>query len=653
MDKKQFDRRLQHLISISNELQQTHGNPSTSSEVLAKMRISPRDRMKDMNLDGAYLKDGRNFRNQREFVQNFVDQCRLLNRGMEPHMTYEQIPSQMVNGDGINIWRLYSSAEQILGCICEIIVASVPVHTTLKNYNTVLDPVILAIGRSAGAVGHFGEGMKVTINRFTDAGYLVYYHTGCTQWSFSYNESRILHAHFTQIPPRPHTTVTIQVPHSIFQTGANLSPIDINEYLTLNPHYQATCEQFWFNKNIILIPIAKITALSASKAPPGQGPDQMAGGIYVRGIQIAKSDHGAAKGTSLGFAINFIGSTDQYEAIGLRRDRDHVNVDKIVQMIRGLLIEGYRGNQDVQDEICRFICSHVEAQPSKGYPKFITAMLHKSQHAQSESSEDVLFSDIVCDFFNRSLRAALGSGNKAVLPYKKGEEKDKDEAEYLQCKASLVSDHLYSLVEPSRHMVTLEKLWASKREDLWKLPEAVPKSEAEKKLVDGLVGTVKKCYFNSPEEEFTIVFKVFPHGNQLLVIDIPVTDDQGKILRKKPKIWIVDYGYLNRTEMVNLASDPADTEFKRRVKHVTNRRSSGEEEFSTLQLMVNSLYFNLRYYQVLHLNATRGKAKCWWLVTFAHEVPHNVAAGHNKQHEFLEEMILQEHMFKLFNKWDN
>ncbi|PRP77152.1 hypothetical protein PROFUN_14587, partial [Planoprotostelium fungivorum] len=867
MDRSQFEHRLNHLVSRATEMQRRDGRSAVSSEALTKMNVFPKDRTKDMNLDGAYLRDGSNFRNQREFVQNFVDQCRLLNQGLEPRMMFEQIPSQLTNTDGLNVWRLYDSASQvsrnsrqllnflqILGSIYETIVAGVPVHTSLNNYNTVLDPVILAMGRSekglssvvskltvagAGAAGHFGEGMKVTINRFTDAGYLVYYHTGCAQWSFSYDENRILHARFDYIEPRPHTTVTIQVPHHIFHVGANLKPIDINEYLTLNPYYQATCHLFWFDKNIILIPIEKITSQRQSHVIPGQGPEMMAGCIYVRGIQVTKSRHGAATGTSSGFAINFIGSTDQYEAIGLRRDRDHIKADRVVQMMRGLLTVGYQDNRTAQDEICRFILQHVEAQPPHdSHPEFVTALRVSYYHFLLGMTPESMFLDTLCD-----VRAALQTGEAAVLPHTKSQEKEKEEAEYLQYKTYLISDVMYSFIEPSRHMVTLEKLWAIKREDLWKLPDGVTKNEAETRVVQGLIETLRKCFTHSSEEEFHVFFKVFPRGNHLLVIDIPHTDVQGKpIFGRKPRSWVIDFQYLSRTEMhrwmevhqatictsdtclcvrkqmvatfleilqkrgiqmgsilVNLldkavqeTQDPADlpgtnrtprrtpqkssephrpasesrpngssgetvtvhqqeeqekrtvedlakaevdlnqllsdtqkqsqsidlagntpnVPFKKRIKHVwieeceeqTKRHwimgregvhhekddVQGQAGLSrcTIECIANfksiiyslaklfdyprhkvhffyedreiigfnqntHLFYNLRYYEALHLKKSRGKAKCWWLVVFAHEVAHNVASGHNKQHEFVEEIILQEHIFKLFNRWDD
>ncbi|PRP73772.1 hypothetical protein PROFUN_16659, partial [Planoprotostelium fungivorum] len=522
MDRSQFEHRLNHLVSRATEMQRRDGRSAVSSEALTKMNVFPKDRTKDMNLDGAYLRDGSNFRNQREFVQNFVDQCRLLNQGLEPRMMFEQIPSQLTNTDGLNVWRLYDSASQvsrnsrqllnflqILGSIYETIVAGVPVHTSLNNYNTVLDPV------------------------------------------------------------------------------------------------------------------------------------------------IRESEDGS------------------------------------------------------------FILQHVEAQPPHdSYPEFVTAL----RVSYYDTREHVL-------------RHSLRTGEAAVLPHTKSQEKEKEEAEYLQYKTYLVSDVMYSFIEPSRHMVTLEKLWAIKREDLWKLPDGVTKNEAETRVVQGLIETLRKCFTHSSEEEFHVFFKVFPRGNHLLVIDIPHTDVQGKpIFGRKPRSWVIDFQYLSRTEMhrwmevqqatictsdtcfcvrkqmvatfleilqkrgiqmgsilVNLldkavqeTQDPADLPEAQRASQSWPNGSSGEtvmvhqqekqekrtvEDLAKAEIDLNQLlsdtqkqshlFYNLRYYEVLHLKKSRGKAKCWWLVVFAHEVAHNVAPGHNKHHEFMEEMILQEHIFKLLNRWDD
>ncbi|PRP76531.1 ubiquitin-conjugating enzyme [Planoprotostelium fungivorum] len=778
MDQDAFNLRLGHLLTKLEEMQRVDGAPLITDEARYKMNVSPSEGIKDMNLTGSYLRNRTNFRNQRELIQNFVDQCRHLNGNRDPRLTYEQVPSNLDVADGINVWRLFNQDAKVclilkplLGSLFEAVVASVPIYTVMTNFSTVLDPVILAVGHSEkgeGAAGHFGEGMKVAINCLTDAGYLVEYCTGCTKWTFSHNKNQILHVHFSRIEPKPHTVVTIRIPYHVVQRGDTMKAIDINEHLTLNPYYQLASPHFDSDQNILFLQIEKFAPF-LNPSFNANGPEQMAGGIYIRGIRVMKSPHGSAVGNSMGFAINYIGSSNLYKELGLGRDRDHLMSDRIIgQMITKLLTVSFAGNSRAQDSMCQFILKHVGAQPKDQSSEFVEAM---------KKYGGTPFADTLC----MELKT-----DSPILPYKEEQKDMKEEAEYLQFKTHLVCDGVYNLMRTSRHMVTLDRLWEIKRKDLSR-----PSNAVEKQIHQSLVDTLDKCFSTSPSAKLSLTFKIFPPGNCLLVIDIPHTDEQGRAIQgKQPKEWIIDARFLSRSQMhqwlkekniskcisnscqciktsivnaflrimgkrgVNadvllvsllnrtIQESPTPAEINPspittvemapgnavqaeqrhetvgpihlaqqeqllfntlfnihnnndafEIQNVGSQHSSQKdwiqgregiycerkdlqgqmelskctktcidnfrEVISSLTLLFNypqhkvhcfyedketiafnhntHLFFNLRYYQVLQPNESYDRVKCWWLVTFAHEVAHNVVTGHNKHHEFVEE----------------
>jgi hypothetical protein len=67
------------------------------------------------------------------------------------------------------------------------------------------------------------------------------------------------------------------------------------------------------------------------------------------------------------------------------------------------------------------------------------------------------------------------------------------------------------------------------------------------------------------------------------------------------------------------------------------------------------LFYNIRYFEEVHYveiqknSAAVASALTWWYVVFAHEVAHNVAEGHDKQHESVEEVLIQTNLMKLVN----
>jgi len=130
-----------------------------------------------LNLPKNYLQKSVNFNDQREFIQNFVDQCKDLNGGAQPLLTHRTHQGQ--GKDSVNSWSLLKSSNRAsLGYVTEVIIDGALAVTTLHNLFTVLDVGVLAIGvseKGQNAAGFFGEGMKVSINRLCEMGCKVVY----------------------------------------------------------------------------------------------------------------------------------------------------------------------------------------------------------------------------------------------------------------------------------------------------------------------------------------------------------------------------------------------------------------------------------------------------------------------------------------------
>jgi len=284
LSEPEFNSRLSALHSGVEQLRRDGLESGTlvTENIRRKMKEFPHHSHQDLNIrvkDSVVVPPD----NIREFVQDFLDRCGFLNDGEYPAVTFDSYATK--ESDRCNLWTLRRSSDMmILGIIVEMIVDGCPIHTTLSNYNTILDPIIL----SGGAVQHYGEDINTTISRFYAMNYKVMYRTGCMQWDFVQDFNKCL-ALFTQIPPTPDTKLTVEIPYDLYKAGRCIKPICINDYLMLNPVYN----EIFTDQNISLILPAKET---------GQSGDHIAGSIYIRGVRVTSSACGSAVGNSTGFA---------------------------------------------------------------------------------------------------------------------------------------------------------------------------------------------------------------------------------------------------------------------------------------------------------------------------------------------------------------
>lgn len=135
------------------------------------------DRRKDLNIHKTYHETSAAFTTQREFLQNWMGQCRSLAGDGETVVVAAE------SSIGTGKIRFYGVTNRtigvVLGYVCELVVTGIrgeiALRTYFVNYATVLKREIMAMGKSskrnyAHSAGHFGEGVKVAINRLTAEG---------------------------------------------------------------------------------------------------------------------------------------------------------------------------------------------------------------------------------------------------------------------------------------------------------------------------------------------------------------------------------------------------------------------------------------------------------------------------------------------------
>jgi hypothetical protein len=63
-----------------------------------------------------------------------------------------------------------------------------------------------------------------------------------------------------------------------------------------------------------------------------------------------------------------------------------------------------------------------------------------------------------------------------------------------------------------------------------------------------------------------------------------------------------------------------------------------------------ALHFNVRFFYALHYVTNKHQSRAcysYWFVTFAHELAHHMAAGHNKEHGFYTESYISMYLPKV------
>ncbi|KAJ3002724.1 hypothetical protein HKX48_002143 [Thoreauomyces humboldtii] len=168
---------------------------------------------RSLNISPTYMDQTDLFEGQREFIQNWMDQCRKLahDDGRTVRVIAAHPDAGLVTLAGprtqqslavgrVTFFSVTNDREdwdaRAYGYLSELIQfegdREVPLRTIFSNYGTNLSQDIMVLGNSSkrnnqdGSAGFFGEGVKVAINRLTAAGAVINYYTMDNKWSFTY-----------------------------------------------------------------------------------------------------------------------------------------------------------------------------------------------------------------------------------------------------------------------------------------------------------------------------------------------------------------------------------------------------------------------------------------------------------------------------------
>ncbi|KAJ3092236.1 hypothetical protein HK102_009550 [Quaeritorhiza haematococci] len=431
------------LEALEQLFQEMHHRFSASHRPLELLICQP-DAKAKISLK-TYMKHNQIFASQREFIQNWMDQCRSLATS-EPVVIHEThtVKDGRVTFFGVVDERLGPGRNALaLGYLAELVCEKrkTPLRTYIGNFGTTLTQYMMIIGKSnkrgvdTGSAGYFREGVKVAINRLTADGIIVEYITGWNVWMFGY-EDGVLHLHsfpHTSNVPQ-HTIVRIDL---LDQTGKPLptalqmSPISTTDYLFL---YRAVKD------------LSRCTIRSS-------------------GLAEIIAD------VSEGLAINYLGPTSTYDVIGLGRDRNQLDGKKLFSCISGTLALSNVDNHTkaLASYLLRML--RCNSDWSLSFDLTIGSLVAQEFHVAKDLNRT--FADRL--FYTLGEAEAHGrpfSFNDLfnIFPYTSSEKEDAKQACYLGAHTVEVSACLHRILCESQYKLSLKQLWHRRKEDARREP---------------------------------------------------------------------------------------------------------------------------------------------------------------------------------------
>lgn len=166
---------------------------------------------KDLKLSPEYNSASQNFAGQREFIQNWYDQCTLIARNHRAQVKIHEERGEMRNlGGKYRVFFAHAEEKVGLGFVAEIVVGEVAVETYFVNFGILDEMTFRRFYYSTKTIyfkvhawfqkcsfsdavpnrddlsmgGYFGEGVKVAINCLSAENVVVTYHPGGNVWTF-------------------------------------------------------------------------------------------------------------------------------------------------------------------------------------------------------------------------------------------------------------------------------------------------------------------------------------------------------------------------------------------------------------------------------------------------------------------------------------
>ncbi|KNC97724.1 uncharacterized protein SPPG_07186 [Spizellomyces punctatus DAOM BR117] len=497
------------------------------------------DPRKDLNIHRTYHETSTSFTTQREFLQNWIDQCRSLARGEPAFVATE---CRVGNVGKVRFFGVCDKTTLLaLGYVCELILTDpkgeAAVRTYFTNYGTVLKRHMMAMGKSSKrndtrSAGYFGEGVKVAINRLTAEGARVRYFTGWNLWTFEYDQEDILQLRFQHLSSPQATTAIVDLLNDSgvrfpLRRNFTLRPIDTADYLFL---HRAAYPNIQTN-------ILRTTDIEVIVDVP-----ELFGNLYVKDIKcIADTDlrvKGRVDGKSVewGFAVNYIGPQTNYNLLGLSRDRNTLYPGKILRFVPGLFSS---------------LDTLISPSDKRTFAAYLLKMLMQQSQTsgglsnQLRNSNDRKVDQIFADYIffalasSVAMRPLVEDDLQHFFPFLKYEQDDAKQATYLGAYVIEVPQDVFNILELSRFYQKLTQLWDRKKEEAKRQPDYDLSPIAA--FADDLCKAIYS-FFQIPRE--AIAFKAFPinreNPNQTVVIDVPVPN------LPSGKGYIIDGNLLNR-----------------------------------------------------------------------------------------------------------
>mmetsp|Transcript_11159 Transcript_11159/g.20053 ORF Transcript_11159/g.20053 Transcript_11159/m.20053 type:complete len:702 (-) Transcript_11159:1500-3605(-) len=343
---------------------------------------------------------------------------------------------------------------------------------------------------ASAAASCFGEGMKVEVNRLVVAGMDVRVFTGYSDWLFSHcpidgsgSGNTVLF-----MSPRPCGAPPVWCPHTSFvihrRTPAMTDkwPIDTGNFLFLRPSDPANC--FRGHTQEVLLS------------------EEHVGRVYVHGIHVQTFP------TLLGFGLNYVGSADTYDTIGLGRDRNSVQLWALIRYLPQSVTECQARSQGVRP-LVRRLYEVVMEQPD-------SAVKDLSWYGGLAPERNL------GDEFVKIFQEVHGATCFPVSSSSSGSSRD---IEYLGYQPVQVPDLLLRIMRKSARCPTVDFLWAQLKEKIANLTEWTPQNEGDMAIACKYKSLVDE-WFSPHLQGHQILYKNFPPGNPHHVV-VPFVDASG------------------------------------------------------------------------------------------------------------------------------
>uniref|UniRef100_A0A7S2W1H5 U-box domain-containing protein n=1 Tax=Rhizochromulina marina TaxID=1034831 RepID=A0A7S2W1H5_9STRA len=458
---------------------------------------------KSLNLSRGYAEHWERY-SCRELVQNWFDACVErceCDRHQVEVMTIEAPPCALsIGADGVIYVALHG--DRLAGYLADYDDSDGHRCVELVNYGGAIMVDAMVLGNSSkrgmsSATGFFGEGVKVEINRLVANGASVEYETPVpgtdefhSMWTFSYEEeisgaSEVLHLHVDTVGgPTDAVAVTVK------GLPAGNSAISPNNFLFLQGKYT----------RVVAPPTDgnQVAGIDVLLDP------QHEGRIYVGGI------FALPWATLKGIGLDYTGSGESFQKVGLGRDRSSVHVHELINLLPSAFVH-QRGTPEARmllERIFDTLQAHSHSEMA-----WIRDCPYDGPLTRQAREWWLEFADALVALF-------VERYSNLAVPCEAHEISLVHEAKGMGFTAVTVSFPLKATLEGSPRCPTMEKLRHEFFDSMLSLPDLELDLQDKN---DKRLGQVRKAvvkFFGTELSLDSTCFKKLPTGNSRLVVPV-------------------------------------------------------------------------------------------------------------------------------------